>query len=816
MKRILLLLIISLTSTVCSQAQKRNGIKLVEPLTLIDTVETKFAALGWVNNFFTPKRYAYYRTDEQGVLFYNGGYVGSRNTDSALVAIPSGWTSYDPPCEIVPLNIIAYWNIDGQSYPLRAQSFQDSLWLTQTVTYPTPNSFVVRGKNMLTRGDVELIQTNLLDDECYSQFAGGNTDFGGLVNPSSFTTPLGFTTYYSADSTLIYTNGTPPETGGGESINAIYTFNDGKEYKYDAAGNATLVMDLELYESGGSTFIRDNKPNEDFSVPGVNIANCVIRYFIQGNPDPINSGVDLVNGYNVTAWRGRPIQIIKAYVNTVDIGVKQMLSGYLYVPNVSNTLETIKTIGSDSIFYSPLSYSLPENNSALPTFLSSFPNEVYNNGGIKAIFYSALGDDQADYTRVGLLNRNGGSTGYANISDAWLYNTGHPRQPFTQTQFDNYYNANSGLLAGSFESQVGSQNGNRLVMLNNEAYDGKDGGGTWSSSMYSTVYGLYNSYKTSYPNSQLYPWGTLGYTMQLDNSGAYGTTTVWQQWLDSQTMSQATFDATYPCGAGNFGCETNKSDVENTGMYTVGQYFISYRETQQNLFQQIHGFIIGERMRPTFNAVLNLWSDLETVDDNTQGWITGKTSSGRTWRQNFKAAAFPQDMYNSGAIAGFFHTKGGFVVWDYPNVGYTNNPDDWYQGHWLDTGEQVSNQNTSPGTLPVRQYANKSKQNIDEFLKGYWAVMENADLITGNLEWAQIKVSGTYQDEQNSFYGAAMRYRRGFAAYRKVGNEALVYAANFFGDSNTNLEFRIYHNGVWVEKSIPLTANYASIVRVQL
>jgi hypothetical protein len=204
MKKILLLLIISLTSTVCSQAQKRNGIKLVEPLTLIDTVETKFAALGWVNNFFTAKRYAYYRTDEQGVLFYNGGYVGSRNTDSALVAIPSGWTNYLAP--LTEQQLIAIWNPNPtESYEMRARSLGSNGWyLTQTVS-TSPDIYAVRAWSMLDSNSVVII-TNT---DNYDNLLGLVSSVHGLAEPANVPIPSGYTRYQSAEGTWLYTEGTP-------------------------------------------------------------------------------------------------------------------------------------------------------------------------------------------------------------------------------------------------------------------------------------------------------------------------------------------------------------------------------------------------------------------------------------------------------------------------------------------------------------------------------------------------------------------------------------------------------------------------------
>ena len=832
MKKVILLLLLA-TSGVFGQV-RQNGVYKIEPLTIISTETGEYAVLGYTNNWFAGKKYAFWESDFEGNIDDGGWYiVGTRSDDSTTTVsnTPLGWSDYTPPCVIGDGELVAYWNINDQLVELMAESFNDSLWLTQVWNLANPHEFIVRGKNMLDRGDVTFVSESFNTAACINLFAGGNTDVGGLVEPSTFTTPPNYTEYLDIDGvTTIYTNGTPPNN----NIVSTYSFKDGKQYIYDLQGNATLIMDLELYESGGSIFVRDNAseasftasflgldnigdPNDQSTFP-INETNNTIKYLVQGVEDILNNSPDIANGYNVSGWRGRMLQVTKAYVNNTTQGIPQMICGQVYVPTASNTLDTYEVLApGDTLFYSPDSYSLPANGSALATFAETFPDEVYDTGAIKAIFYNNLGTDQANFTRVGLLNRIEGINGYANLTDAWLYNTGHPSISWTQAQFDSwYYGGGSSLLAGSFNNYVASRSGYGLVMLNDEAWTGHGGGGTWNGDMYNQVFGLYNTYRTTYPNSQLYPWGVQGYTMPQGVSGS-AKTTLWNMWSDSKTLNKTDYDNAYPCGVGNYGCETGGSEVDVVGMYTVGNYFNSYRYTQEILFDAIHGFILGETYRPTLKGVFNIWSDIETIGDNGQGMITGKTSSGRAWRRFYKSAVFPADMYNAGAVSGFFHSKGGFIMWDYPNVAYTDNPDDWFEGFYLDDNSNfIANQNTDAGNLPIRQYANKSKQNIDEFMKGYWSINRNHDLLTGALEVPEIKINGSFVSQQESFWGAGLQHKRAFAAYRKVGDEALIFAANFYGSTATDLELRIFHNGVWVEKTIPIKGNYASVVRVTL
>lgn len=104
--------------------------------------------------------------------------------------------------------VMGYWTVTGHA--LVAKQFHGSWWLVQKINN-SPEQFLVRGSEMLTRGDVSL--TNGTYSTKVSCFAYTYSNYGGLQPPSSvtFPTPSGYSLGYEPDGTPYYTaSGTPP------------------------------------------------------------------------------------------------------------------------------------------------------------------------------------------------------------------------------------------------------------------------------------------------------------------------------------------------------------------------------------------------------------------------------------------------------------------------------------------------------------------------------------------------------------------------------------------------------------------------------
>jgi hypothetical protein len=107
------------------------------------------------------------------------------------------------PCSAVTDNLVmGAWTVTN--HPLVARYFNNQYWLTQRIG-TNPEQFLVRGSNMLTRGDVTL--NNGSYSSLTTCFGWQNSNFGGLAVPNStqFPTPSGFTLAYEQDGTPFYT-----------------------------------------------------------------------------------------------------------------------------------------------------------------------------------------------------------------------------------------------------------------------------------------------------------------------------------------------------------------------------------------------------------------------------------------------------------------------------------------------------------------------------------------------------------------------------------------------------------------------------------
>ncbi len=107
------------------------------------------------------------------------------------------------PCNTISNNLtMGTWTVTG--HPLVARFFHNQYWLTQRIG-TNPEKFLVRGSNMLTRGDVNLANSSF--SGLTNCFAWQNSNFGGLAVPNTtqFPTPAGFTLAYEPDGTPFYT-----------------------------------------------------------------------------------------------------------------------------------------------------------------------------------------------------------------------------------------------------------------------------------------------------------------------------------------------------------------------------------------------------------------------------------------------------------------------------------------------------------------------------------------------------------------------------------------------------------------------------------
>lgn len=206
-------------------------IHIVDPPNIIRFGSTDDCAiLGWQRNilFGGVIKYHYYECScDDGSSKFLKWTVKGYNKDTkeeALATLPSGWSTYVLPCIISDKETLAYWELDGKPYPLKARYFNDSLYLTQSIN-TNPDVFVVRRSSLLQNiyAEITFARTDL-DSTCFALFAGGDDGTGGLTEPPGFSTPSGYTLYYAGDSTKLYwQNGSSPSDDAGENLMPEYS-----------------------------------------------------------------------------------------------------------------------------------------------------------------------------------------------------------------------------------------------------------------------------------------------------------------------------------------------------------------------------------------------------------------------------------------------------------------------------------------------------------------------------------------------------------------------------------------------------------------
>jgi hypothetical protein len=136
------------------------------------------------------------------------------NTVGVTVTVTSN------PCNAVSDNLtMGIWTVTG--HPLVARRFNNQNWLTQRIG-SSPETFLVRASEMLTRSDVTL--TNQSYSGLVGCFAYPYSPFGGLQPPTSteFPTPSGFTKSYESDNTpFYYSNGQGCAAGSPTNVVAL-------------------------------------------------------------------------------------------------------------------------------------------------------------------------------------------------------------------------------------------------------------------------------------------------------------------------------------------------------------------------------------------------------------------------------------------------------------------------------------------------------------------------------------------------------------------------------------------------------------------
>ena len=139
---------------------------------------------------------------------YTATCVSGSATDSPPVAVTVTVSSSGSCSALTNDLVMGYWTVTG--HPLVAKYFHGNWWLVQKINN-SPERVLVRGSEMLTRGDVTLTDGSY--SGLVSCFAYTYSNYGGLEPPSSvmFPTPSGYTIGYEPDGTPYYTSsGTPP------------------------------------------------------------------------------------------------------------------------------------------------------------------------------------------------------------------------------------------------------------------------------------------------------------------------------------------------------------------------------------------------------------------------------------------------------------------------------------------------------------------------------------------------------------------------------------------------------------------------------
>jgi hypothetical protein len=186
-------------------------------------------------------------------------------------------------------------------YELKARIFGGKLWLTQNLN-TTPESFLVRGVNF-TIGD--FVKTWTGTD--FSCFEGQSTGVGGLVEPTGFITPSGYTLTVQPDQAKIYTFG----TGGGVSpptlvsSPAVPTTSTSVTFTAsNCTGTVTFFKNGTNLGTTNPLLVNNPVANDVYS------AKCTVGSSTSASSNTITIASPVVDGGNTTALAIAPSEIV--------------------------------------------------------------------------------------------------------------------------------------------------------------------------------------------------------------------------------------------------------------------------------------------------------------------------------------------------------------------------------------------------------------------------------------------------------------------------------------------------------------------------
>jgi len=129
-------------------------------------------------------------------------------------------------------------------FPLQTRQL-NGLWYLTMIESNIPDAYYVRGKNLLNRTDV-VISTTLSSSDL-AMIEGGDTAYGGLGEPSGFTTPTGYilktkpdgAKYYEATSTSVVTPTGATVEVVSQTTKGVWTMQPNGAYSYVPNSGAT-------------------------------------------------------------------------------------------------------------------------------------------------------------------------------------------------------------------------------------------------------------------------------------------------------------------------------------------------------------------------------------------------------------------------------------------------------------------------------------------------------------------------------------------------------------------------------------------------
>jgi hypothetical protein len=247
---------------------------------------------------------------------YTAKCVSGTCPPSGIVSV--GVTVSTGSCSVVTDGLVmGTWNINSQSYPLVARFFNGQYWLTQR-NGTNPDNFVVRGSEMLQRSDVSLVNSSY--SGLIACFAWQYSNNGGLAGPTNFSTPSGYTLYYSQDGTPYYqVSGVQPsctntDLGNGSYASAAINPPPKVNAKQDGTtpikinttsytkGIGTHAFSEIIYTLGNHNFTNFKASvGRDFASYGCNCGGQTVVFKVYDNTTGTLIGGPVIKGINQNA-----------------------------------------------------------------------------------------------------------------------------------------------------------------------------------------------------------------------------------------------------------------------------------------------------------------------------------------------------------------------------------------------------------------------------------------------------------------------------------------------------------------------------------